>query len=171
MQTHTTVYPSWDLATIGDKANRPAHGFTLIETLIALVIMAFGLLAAGQLIYIAEASASLSRSKGSAAVVAQDKVEYLSELYSRDPSTADLTDGNHGPEQVQIISPATNHILNRYSVSWIVTTVPDPRAGKVLKAKMVVVTVTPVDSNAIRNYQAFLNKIVTVTAICGGSAP
>jgi type II secretory pathway pseudopilin PulG len=145
---------------------RSAEGFTLIETMIAMLVVTFGLLAAGQMIYVSVASASLARSKGSAAVVAQSKLEELSALYSSNPAAADLTDGAHGPQQVQIINPANNNsVLNRFSVSWTVNTVPDPRPGWVLTAIQLSVTVTPVDAANNNNRSAFLNKIVTVTAV------
>ena len=140
-------------------------GFSLIETLIALIVLTFGLLAAGQLIFIAASSASLARSKGSAAVVAQDKIHYLGDLYSRNPDSPDLAVGDHGPEPVQVVGPATNTVLNRFRVSWSVAPVPDPRAGKSLKARLVTVTVTPADEHDAPHYRAALNKIVTVSAI------
>jgi prepilin-type N-terminal cleavage/methylation domain-containing protein len=143
-------------------------GFTLIETLIAMVIMVSGLLMVGQLIFVAAASASLARTQGSAAVVAQDKLELLADLFSRDPGLPDLSYGSHGPEQVLIVGPAANHILNRFSVSWIVSAVPDPRPGKSLNAKMVVIIVTPVDAQGALNYRAFLNKPVAIVAVLDG---
>jgi Tfp pilus assembly protein PilV len=140
-------------------------GFSLVETLIALIVLTFGLLAAGQLIFIAASSASLARSKGSAAVVAQDKIHALGDLYSRNPGSPDLAPGDHGPEHVQVVAPATNTILNRFRISWSVAPVPDPRAGKAIKASLVTVTVTPVDEHEALHYRAALNKIVTVSAV------
>ena len=140
-------------------------GFSLIETLIALIVLTFGLLAAGQLIFIAASSASLARSKGSAAVVAQDKIHALSDLYSRNPDNPDLTPGDHGPEHVQVVAPATNTVLNRFRISWSVAPVPDPRAGKAIKARLVTVTVTPADEHGALHYRPALNKTVTVSAV------
>src|SRR5512139_1532289 len=79
-----------------------AAGFTLIEMLIALVILTFGLLSAGQLMYVAMGSASLARSKGTAATVASDRLEFLADVYRRNRLDASLADGNHGPEVVQV---------------------------------------------------------------------
>ena len=140
-------------------------GFTLIEMLIALLILTFGLLAAGQLMYIAAASASLARSKSSAAMVAQNKLEYLADLFRQNASAADLTVGSHGPEQVQINNPLGGSALNRFNVAWAVSIVPDPRAGKVLAAKQVTVTITPIGSGTSANSKRMLNKIISVTAI------
>jgi len=155
-----------DRSGVARGSGRASDGFTLIETMIAMVVLTFGLLAAGQMIYVSVAAASLARSKGSAAVVAQSKLEELSALFSNNPASAALTDGNHGPEASQIVNPAEgNSVLNRYSVSWTVSTVPDPRPNRTLAAKQVVVTVTPVDAANNNNRRAFLNKIVTVSAI------
>jgi prepilin-type N-terminal cleavage/methylation domain-containing protein len=147
---------------------RTENGFTLVETLIALLILTFGLLGAGQLIYLAAASGSLARSKDAATVVAQDKLEMLAELYGRNPGAAALSLGNHGPEYVQVTNPSVeaNNVLNRFSVSWTVTTVADPRAGHTLQARQVAVTVTPVHtSDNNNNFHAYLNKTVTATVI------
>src|SRR2546422_1658222 len=92
-------------------------GFTLIETMIALLILTFGILAAGQLMYVAMGSNSLSRSKGSAMTVAQDRLESLADLYRRDPADANLTTGDHGPEQVSVTNPNDASIVNRFNVA------------------------------------------------------
>lgn len=140
-------------------------GFTLVEALIAMLIMCFGLLAAGQMIFIAAGSGSLSRSQDAATVAAQDKIELLTDLYGRDPNTGELAIGLHGPEQVTVRNQATNAVLNRFNVAWTVTLVTDPRPGKVLKAKQVSVSVIPVDENGNRHVRINLNKVVVMTAL------
>jgi prepilin-type N-terminal cleavage/methylation domain-containing protein len=147
-----------------------AAGFTLIEMLIALVIMTAGLLSAGQLMYVAMASASLARSKGTAATVASDKLEFLADVFRRNRLDASLTDGDHGPEHVQVTNPNTGTALNRFRVQWTVSTVPDPRAGKVLQAKLVRVTVTPVRGADTTNNRMGLNKVVSISSIFGPRA-
>jgi prepilin-type N-terminal cleavage/methylation domain-containing protein len=139
-------------------------GFTLTEMLIALLILTFGLLSAGQLMLVAMGSASLARSKGSAAVVAQDRLEFLGDLYRRNAAAAELTVGDHAPEQVQIQNPTDNTILNRFSVGWNVSVVPDAR-GKTLNARLVRVTVTPVRADGTANNKILLNKVVSVSSI------
>jgi prepilin-type N-terminal cleavage/methylation domain-containing protein len=139
-------------------------GFTLTEMLIALFIMTFGLLSAGQLMLIAMGSSSLARSKDSAAVAAQDRLEYLADLYRRDTAAAELTVGDHGPMSVNIQNPIDNSILNRFSVGWNVSVVPDAR-GKTLHARLVRVTVTPVDATGNVNSRSLLNKVVSVSSI------
>ncbi len=142
-----------------------ADGFTLIEMLIALLILSFGLLSAGQLMYVAMSSASLARSKGNASMVAQDKLEFLADIFRRNRADANLTVGNHGPEQVQILNPNSGTALNRFQVVWNVSAVPDPRAGKVITARLVRVTVTPLGTGATINNRIGLNKTVSVSSI------
>ncbi len=148
------------------SAQSPAsEGFTLIEMLIALVILTFGLLAAGQLLAAAMGSASLARSKGSAATAAQNRLEYLADLYRQSPAASDLTVGSHGPIQSQVLNPINGRVLNRFNISWTVATVSDPRAGKTLFARQVTVTVTPINSAGAVNNRAGLNKVVSVGTI------
>jgi prepilin-type N-terminal cleavage/methylation domain-containing protein len=140
-------------------------GFTLIESSIAILILASGLLVAGQMIYVALSCASLARSKGTAALVAQNRVELLSDLYARNRNAAELTPGDHGPEPVSIPNPLTGADLNRYFVTWTVTPVPDPRPGKNINARQVLITATPVTTGGAGNFRAGLNKTVSISTI------
>jgi len=149
----------------GGHLSPGAAGFTLIEALIAILILASGLLVAGQMIYAALGCASLARSKGTAALVAQDRVELLSDLYARNRNAAELVLGDHGPEPVSILNPLTGADLNRYFVTWTVTPVPDPRPGRNLNARQVLVIVTPVTTRGAGNYRAGLNKTVSISTI------
>lgn len=146
-------------------SRKPDEGLSVIETLIAILILSFGLLAAAQMIYAAMGSASLARTKASAAIVAQDKLDFLSDLYRQNPAVSALTAGVHGPQRVQIVNPVDGAILNRYNIQWSVTPVLDPRPGKILPAKLVAVTVSPVDAAGNANNKVFLNKVVNVTAL------
>jgi len=138
-------------------------GFTIIEALMALSILAFGLLAAGQLIFVAMSSASLARSKESAALVAQNQIEMLADLYRRDPEAPELTGGSHVGDQVQVMGRGS--VLNRYGISWQVDSVPDPRGGALPHARLIRVTVTPIGADGSSNTRASLNKIVNVSAV------
>ncbi len=140
------------------------RGFTLIEMMIALVVLTFGLLTAGQMLFIAASSGSLARSKGTAAIIAQHKLESLAGLYQQDPLTADLTLGDHGPEQTQIINPSNGTILNRNNIQWNVSSVFGPR-GVLPDSRQVTVTVTPALLGGVENSKAGLNKILNVTTI------
>lgn len=140
-------------------------GFSLVEMLIAIVILTFGLLAAAQIIYSAVCSASLARCKGNIAVLAHAKLESLSDLYARDPGAVELTEGSHGPEFVPVVNPLTGVVLNRFSVTWQVNPVADPRPGRRLTARQIVVLVRPVDAANNANYKAYLNKAALVAGM------
>jgi prepilin-type N-terminal cleavage/methylation domain-containing protein len=142
-----------------------SNGFSLIEVSIALIILTFGLLAAGQLLYVAQRADSLSRSQGTAALAAQNKLEHLLNVYHQNPSADDLTPGSHGPEEIEASNPIDGSVLNRFRVAWTVSEVLDPRPGKVLGAKQVLVTVVPIGSDGAENQKAFLNKVVSVATI------
>jgi prepilin-type N-terminal cleavage/methylation domain-containing protein len=140
-------------------------GFSLIEMMIALVVLTFGLLSAGQMLFTAAASDSLARSSGSAAIVAQDRLEFLGDLYQRDPLAADLVTGHHGPVQTGIVNPTDAGTLNLYRIEWDVVPVPDPRPGNLLAAKLVTVTVAPIRTDGALNNKTRLNKTVNVGVV------
>ncbi len=146
-------------------------GFSLVELLIAIFILNFGLLAAAQMIYVAMCSTSLARSKVAIAVVANHKLESLADLYAGNPGAPELTLGPHGPDLVSIMNPATGTALNRFRVTWQVNTVADPRPGKDLAARQVVVTVRPVDAFNNTNDKAYLNKAAVVAGIFARGNP
>ena len=148
-----------------DTARPSSAGFSLVEALIALMILAIGLLAAGQMIYAALSSASLSRSKGTSAMAAQSKLQFLADQYCRDALAPDLSEGDHAGEQVKIANPIDGSTLNLYAVSWNVSPVSDPRPGKTLKAKYIAVTVKPIQPTGADNSKAGLNKIVSLGAV------
>ena len=141
------------------------QGFTLIEIMIAVTLLSFGLLATGQLLYVAVGSSSLARSKSTAGIAAQNMLEFLGDAYRQNPSAADLTPGAHGPVQTMVANPTDESILNRFNVSWTVNSVPDPRPGKVIKAREVRITVAPVRDSGADNNRVGLNKTLNVTTI------
>jgi Tfp pilus assembly protein PilV len=146
------------------RAPDTAAGFSLIETLIAMFILTFGLLAVGQLLFAAMSAQTLARSKGSGAVVADDRMEMLADLYRQNPNHADLTVGNHGPVQVDVTNPVDGAVMNRFNVAWTVSTVVTN--GKTLRASQVVVTVTPIQTGGTSaNLRTGLNKVVNVVSI------
>ncbi len=147
------------------------RGFGLIEIMISLVVLSFGLLTAGQMLFVAASSSSLARSKGAAAILAQDRLESLAGLYQQDPDNPDLLPGDHGPMETAVDNPADNAILNRYRIAWNVGTVPDPRPGRRLGAKRVSVTITPAIAGGAANSKPRMNKILNVSTILGPSMP
>lgn len=148
-----------------------ARGFGLIEIMVALTVLTFGLLAVGQLILVSAGSGSLARSKGTTAVAAQNKLEILSDLYWQDPSAVDLAPGSHGPQQIGIVNPVNGSTLNYYSIEWAVAEVPDPRPGKTVDAKLVAVKIAPVHFDGSANKQPLLNKALNAAAIIGPRMP
>jgi Tfp pilus assembly protein PilV len=149
-----------------DKGGMQAmRGFSLVEMTIALLVLTFGLLSAGQLLFVAASSDTLARSKGTAALAAQNLLESLSDLYRQDPSAADIAWGSHGPSQTKIVNPADGGVLNRYSLEWSVNPVPDPREGKHLEARLVTVTVVPVLPEGAPNSKPGLNKALNVSTV------
>ncbi len=63
------------------------------------------------------------------------------------------------------MNPLTGAVLNRFSVAWQVSVVPDPRPGKSLIARQVVVTVMPINAANEANYKPYLNKAAVVAGI------
>jgi len=141
------------------------EGFSLIEVMIALGILVFGLLATSSLMYTAVRSSSLARSQSTAGIAAQNKLEMLAETYCRNPSDKDLTPGTHGPEQIEIVNPNDGSTLNRYEIHWAVQQVPDPRPGTILNVKQVRVTVTPISSNGAKNRRPGYNKTLHINTV------
>ncbi len=140
-------------------------GFSLIELMFALCILACGLLAAGQMIYAAVASSSLARTKTSAAIVADEKVENLADLYRRNKDAPPLALGLHGPDLAEIRNPISGAILNRYEVHWEIRSVPDPRPGRLLSGRIVTVTATPVTLTGGSNIRTPWNQETSVTTL------
>jgi len=147
------------------------RGFSLVEVMIALIVATFGLMAAGQLLFIAMSSASLARSKGTAALAAGNVLETLSDLYARDQSDGHLVTGSHGPQEITVRNPNNGNILDRYRITWTTDNVRDPRPGKIPDARHVLVTVTPIRPGGNVNYRPPLNKILNVATIFSPKMP
>ena len=141
------------------------RGFSLIEILMATALTTVGLLAACQILYIAMSASSLARSKGTAVLSAMNKLESLSDTYSRDPYNQNVLPGNHGPEEIKIINPNDGSVLNRFQMKWTMDNVPDPRSGKSLDARRVRITVIPILVDGAVNDQPRLNKILNITTV------
>jgi hypothetical protein len=83
--------------------------------------------------YVAMGSASLARSKSGAAIVAPDKLEFLSDVYRRDPSDTDLTLGDHGPQVVQVTNPNDGRVLNPSQLDYLVPLAVDmPKINNII---------------------------------------
>lgn len=154
-----------DIQAVSNTGSTAPEGFSLIESLMAILILAFGFMFVGPMMFDAIQSTTLARSKDTAGFAATNQLETLARLYKADANDANLTIGNHGPVQVEIVNPADNSKLNRYSVAWTVAPVPDARAGKVLRAVQVTATVTPIGSGTAANITVRQNKVLNVTTI------
>ncbi|HSW38986.1 MAG TPA: prepilin-type N-terminal cleavage/methylation domain-containing protein [Acidobacteriota bacterium] len=142
-----------------------AEGFSLTELMIALIILTFGLLSSGQLLCYAIGLESLSRSKGAAAVAAQDTLETLSALYRTDPRAGAFVQGDHGPKKACSKNPVGGSAMNCFNITWTVSPVPDSRPMSDLKAARVIITAAPVTEDGIDNRHPYLNKQVSIAAI------
>ncbi|GEM_PF-6570311 len=97
---------------------RRDSGFSLVESLIAIVVLAAGLLVLAQLVGVAIQHNSKSRSGSIAVAAAQGQLEMLRAQFYRELHTgvpeADLTLGSHAGTPVQVGS-------RFFRVSWEVT--------------------------------------------------
>jgi len=110
-----------------------AAGFTLIEVLVAVVILVFGLLAVGSMQISAIRGNFMSGNTSMAISLASEKMEDLLNRanYSGDP---DLDEGTHGPEPISKAGVVGASGL--YGRSWTVTDQSSPTR------KHIVVTVS-----------------------------
>lgn len=123
------------------------RGFTLIESMIALAVMAITLLGLGQLVSTAVRQNAATRFFETMGVlIVQEKLEALRGAYNREleseTGSSDLTAGSHGPETLIMEAPAGSSMGDsEFEVSWTVTI-----AGS---QKTVNVTVEPQVSNQL----------------------
>lgn len=136
------------------KAER---GFSLIEAMVAIVVLTVSLLALAQLITLSVQRYSFARYDTKAIHVAEAKVEELKAVFEWQIETSLrselLTAGTHGPILVAATqADETSGESNNFWVSWVVT---DMSGG----LKRVAVTVSPPNPNAA------INQIMTVSSI------
>jgi len=122
------------------------RGFTLIESMIALAVMAITLLGLGQLVSTAVRQNAATRFETMGVLIVQEKLEALRGAYNREleseTGSSDLTAGSHGPETLIMEAPAGSSMGDsEFEVSWTVTI-----AGS---QKTVNVTVEPQVSNQL----------------------
>lgn len=121
-------------------------GFTLIESMIALAVLAITLLGLGQLVSTAVRQNASTRFETMGVLIAQEKLEALRGEYNREleseTGSSDLTAGSHGPETLIMEAPAGSSMGDsEFEVSWTVII-----AGSL---KTVNVTVEPQVSNQL----------------------
>jgi prepilin-type N-terminal cleavage/methylation domain-containing protein len=99
------------------------RGFTLIEVLISLVILAIGVLAIASMQITSITGTSFSNSLTQASILAQERLEFLKSLPVSDGrlDTNDYPDdrivGNFNGSYRTVRNP--NYILIRYTVTWV----------------------------------------------------
>jgi type II secretory pathway pseudopilin PulG len=154
-----------DCRTSMEHQSAGSEGFGLVESLIAILLLALGLMFVGPMIFDAISSTTLARSKDTGALAATNQLETLERLYRANQNDANLTAGDHGPVQVEIVNPVDNSKLNRYSVSWTVVN-PVMVNGNALHAVQVTATVTPIASTGTaENRKVRQNKVINITTI------
>ena len=148
-----------------------SQGFSLIESMIALIVLTFGLLATGHVLFTAAGLGHLARSKTTAVIAAQSTVEFLSDLYRRNPAAEELAPGSHGPVSNQVMNPVNDNVLNRYSISWISGAIPNSRPAASPQGLILSIRVTPIASSEKASSAALPNKSLTVTALISPEVP
>jgi Tfp pilus assembly protein PilV len=156
-----------DNSAMTNTCNAHSEGFSLVEALMAILVLSVGFMFVGQILVSSIGSTTLARSKNTAGLAATNKLEALALKYRANPGDADFTVGTHGPEQVEIANPNDSSKVNRYNVGWAVSSVSDPRVGVTLKAVQVTITVTPIGSGTTANNKLGQNKVINVTTIFG----
>lgn len=141
-----------------------AEGFSLVESLMAVLILTLGFMFVGPMMVNSIGSTTLARSKSTAGLAAAQILDSLALKYRANAGDADLAVGAHGPTQVQIANPADTNIVNRYNVAWTVSSVVT--SGKILKAVQVTATATPIGSTGTStNNKVGQNKIISIATI------
>jgi len=124
-------------------------GFTLLEVIVAIVVLTVALLGLAQMITISIEMYAFARWDTKATQVAQSKLENLKSLFGGEVETgvddAELVTGDHGPELVILSAPAGT--WGEPSDFWIRWQISDLTGGQ----KLIAVTVTPPVPNPRRN--------------------
>jgi prepilin-type N-terminal cleavage/methylation domain-containing protein len=140
-------------------------GFTLLEVVIAASLAAFGILAAGQLLFTSAASIRLARSREAAVLAAHNKLEDLCGLYLRDAAHEDLSAGEHGPEYLVFPDPNDGSIRDKFRISWSIEALQDPRPGWKTAAVRLTVAATPVKNDGTLIERPYSGRTVVLPAV------
>jgi len=146
--------------------NPHSPGFSLVEVMIAVLILAIGLLSAAQLLTMALKLDALARSKSTATLAAQNELERLSDLYQRNPAAEELTIGTHQAEELtEIRNPITQKVLNMYKITWQVGEIHDPRPEMETRGRIISVRATPMLTENAENINPSNNKVITLNVV------
>ena len=142
------------------------NGFSLIELMAAVFVLAVGLLAAAQLLTMTMGLDTLARYKSTAAIAAQNELDRLADLYRRNPAAAELAIGSHQAEKLtEIRNPLTQNALNRYKITWSVRAIPDPRPGIDPPGRIISIRAAPMLTEDVENTDPFLSRTITLSAV------
>jgi len=136
--------------------NDNSKGFSLIETLIAIGVLAVALLGLAQLTVVALDTYEFSEYNSKATGIAQAKIEQLRALFNAELDTGmpieSLAEGSYGPETVTLRVPEeTSQNFQKFRLFWNIS-----RASG--GARLITVQVVPFDDIALKN------KVITMTA-------
>ncbi len=124
-------------------------GFTLLEVIVAIVVLTVALLGLAQMIMVSVEQYAFARWDTKATQVAQSKLENLKSLFSGEVETgvddADLVTGDHGPEMVTLAAPSGT--WGEPSDFWVRWQISDLTGGQ----KLIAITVTPPVPNPRQN--------------------
>jgi prepilin-type N-terminal cleavage/methylation domain-containing protein len=116
---------------------RVEGGFSIVELLVAVAVLAVGLLGLAQLIGVALQQNDFARYNTTAIEVAQGKLEELRALYNwqvaSGGSSSDLSDGGHGPVTVVLASDSQSYGSRSMTVSWTVSSPTTVRKDIVIR--------------------------------------
>lgn len=101
-------------------------GFTIVENMLAVAVLAISVLALGQLMSVAIRQNAFTRVETMSTAIAQEKLETLRAVYNRELETEtasdDLTAGSHGPQTMTMEAPTESSMGDsEFQVSWTVT--------------------------------------------------
>ena len=131
-------------------------GFTLLETIFAMAVLAITFLSLAQLMAIAVQQNSFARFNSIGIGVARGQLEELNALYHNELSTGvpaqELQTGGYGPIDVVVEAPAGSGQGDRtFEVSWTV------ERGRGNQAE-VIVTVNPKIQNPLQNKEVSISS-------------
>ena len=134
-----------------DPAHRPPHeaGFSLIECMVALLVLTAGLLGLAQLFGLALHQAAYARNNSMLSAEAMERLEDLRSQYNyglkAGAMPSNLSAGNHGPVTITLDgATGSNQGAVSFKISWTVTDGAN-------KEKDLVVTAEAVSHKALEN--------------------
>ena len=113
----------------------PTGGFTLVEVMVAIVVLSLGLLGALTAFSIASRVTSASRNDTSLALLAQQKLAEI-RLLEREELTSGTTTGDFGPDYVEHYWQLTVHEPDELNVVWVDVVIYAPEAGRTREVRL-----------------------------------